>query len=73
MDVSLQRLHRPDPLYRIETDAAGFSLLRAEAADRRQFDRLVRATLDRAGTDYVALPRSDGHSGYDGVYILPLT
>lgn len=73
MDVSLQRLHRPDPLYRIETDAAGFNLLRAEAADRRQFDRLVRAALDRAGTDYVALPRSDGHCGYDGVYILPLT
>jgi hypothetical protein len=72
MDLSLQTLPRPDPLYEIEENAEGFALLRASSADADAFNGLVRRILDTAGFDFVALPRSDGRTGYDGVFILPL-
>jgi hypothetical protein len=72
MDLSLQTLHHPDPLYDIEDSTDGFSLVRAASADAETFNGLVRQILDKAGRDFVALPRSDGRTGYDGVFILPL-
>ena len=72
MYISLERLRRDDPLYLVDGDEAGFNLVRAPAADQARFDALVRAAMAGAGRDFVALPRSDGHTGYDAVYILPL-
>jgi hypothetical protein len=72
MGISIQSLRRPDALYVVEDGQEGFALTRANDADPERFNGLVRQILNAASADYVALPRPDGHSGYDGVFILPL-
>lgn len=73
VDISIQSLRQPDPLYVVEDAKDGFALTRANEADPDRFNAFVRQILDAGSPDFVALPRPDGHTGYDGVFILPLT
>ena len=72
MDISLHALRRSDRLYSVEDGTDGFALIRKSDGDQAVFNALVRRIIDQAGSDFVALPRTDGHAGYDGVYIIPI-
>ena len=55
----------------VEEFDEGFRLSR-RSADAAKFSRLVSTLIEQSGDDYVALPISDGHRGYEGVFIMPL-
>ena len=72
MGEFLEFLKRSDGCHLIEPSEQGFALVRKSDADAGSFNALVRRALDCSGSDYVALPRTDGRAGYDQVFIIPL-
>ena len=72
MGVFLQSLRDGGPSHAVETSDEGFVVVRRRRTDRAAFNRLAREVMEHAGDDYVALPRYDGPSNYDRVFIIPL-
>ena len=72
MGVFLQSLRDGGPSHAVEKSEEGFAVVPRRKADRAAFNRLVREVMEHSGDDYVALPRYDGPSNYDRVFIIPL-
>ena len=68
----LESLRKSDGCYLTEQIPEGFAIVRRDVEYAEAFNALARATLERSGIDYVALPRTDGPTGYDRVFIIPL-
>lgn len=71
MGALLQRLREVAASQGSEETDYGFSL-RPEPDAPARFNRLVERVMDEAGDDYIALPTTDGGTGYDRVFIIPL-
>lgn len=67
----LQTLPRQGPSHTLERTEVGYALVRRPTGDVDEFNRLARQAIDLAGEEFVALPRTDGHAGYDQVIIIP--
>ena len=72
MGVFLDSLRRPDDCHLIEPTVEGFAIVRRDVRCAEAFNLLARETIEQSGIDYVALPRTDGSTGYDQVFIIPL-
>lgn len=71
MKLSVQQLRNCADRYLVEPTDAGFVILKTPKTDAAAFDALVRDAIDSSGQEFVALPRTDGWAGYDGVFIIP--
>lgn len=72
MGAFLESLQRPDDCHLIEQTEEGFAIVRRCADRADSFNELAREAIRRSGSDYVALPRTDGSAGYDQVFIIPI-
>jgi hypothetical protein len=72
MGVFLQTLRDGGPSHAVEPSDEGFAVVRKRRADRGAFNRLAREVMENSGDDYVALPRYDGPTDYDRVFIIPI-
>jgi hypothetical protein len=72
MGVFLQSLRNGGPSHAVEKSEEGFAVVRRRSADRAAFNRLAREVMEHSGDDYVALPRYDGPTNYDRVFIIPI-
>lgn len=72
MGVFLQSLKDGGPSHAVETSEEGFVVVPRRRTDRAAFNRFARQVMERAGDDYVALPRYDGPSSYDRIFIIPI-
>lgn len=70
MTISLELLRSGGSCYSVEEVGDGF-LLHVVPGDEANFNHIVRRIVDDSGLTYVALPRPDGHGGYDCVHIIP--
>lgn len=70
MTSFLKSLRKPGRFCRVEKADGGFFLVRADDGDA--FNALAREAIDKSGSDYVALPVSDGKAGYERVFIMPM-
>ncbi|WP_372706422.1 hypothetical protein [Brevundimonas sp.] len=68
----LKSLRKPGRFCRLEKAEGGFFIVRADGMAKDAFNALAREAIDRSGSDYVALPVSDGKSGYERVFIMPM-
>jgi hypothetical protein len=68
----LQSLREGGHVYAVEKNDLGFAIIRKPDADPEAFNELARETLSQSGDDFVALPVSDGHIGYEQVVIIPI-
>ena len=66
----LDRLRQGSTVHRVETAGEGFAIVRVEGQEAG-FDDLAREAINDAGGDFLALPITDGHTGYERVVILP--
>jgi hypothetical protein len=66
------RFRLDDPVYRLETNADGLTLVR-RAGQSDAFNTLARQLINGAGSEFVVLPISDGQTGYERVVLLSLT
>lgn len=64
----LDTLKKPSPFFEVEKTDAGL-LLRGTG---EEFNALVRTAIEKSGDDYVALPTTDGRTGYDRCLIIPI-
>lgn len=72
MGAFLESLRRPDDCHLIEQMEEGFAIVRRSDDRAESFNELARRAIERSGSDYVALPRTDGSAGYDQVFIIPI-
>lgn len=72
MGVFLQSLRGGGPSHSVEHSDEGFVVVPRRKGDRAAFNALAREVMAHSGDDYVALPRYDGPSNYDRVYIIPI-
>ena len=72
MGPFLKSLRSGGAAFTVEVTEAGFAIVRRTSDDAEAFNAVARETVSRAGGEFVALPRSDGHAGYDQVIILPI-
>ncbi len=72
MGVFLQSLKDGGPSYAVEQSDEGFAVVRKRRADRAAFNQLAREVMEHSGDEYVALPRYDGPTNYDRVFIIPI-
>jgi hypothetical protein len=73
MGVFLESLRQAGDCHRIEHFEDGFIIARLDDEHARAFNDLARRVIGSSGTDYVALPRTDGLAGYERVIIIPVT
>ena len=71
MGKLLDKLKAGDPAYTLEVTGDGYVLV-GDTDHRNEFDGLVRELLNRPTDEFVILPVTDGHTGYDRAIILPL-
>lgn len=50
----------------------GFTIVRRDGCEN-QFNDLARDIINYGGIDFVAFPISDGSTGYQSVFVLPLS
>ena len=67
----LDNLERDNPAYRLEASDDGITLIR-RAGYEDDFNDFARVLIDSAGVEFVALPTTDGHAGYERVFLIPL-
>jgi len=67
----LDKLRNESCACRIVPEGEGV-LLVAHKGLRDEFSDLVRDLVRTSGEDYVAFPTTDGHAGYERVFLLPL-
>lgn len=67
----LDTIRRDHPAYRVEASDDGYVLVRRDGHDD-QFNELARHLIDDAGEDFAVFPTSDGHTGYERVFVIPL-
>ena len=67
----LDSLDREHPWYRLEETNDGIAVIRRDGREH-DFNRLARELIDNAGAEFVALPTSDGHTGYERVFLIPI-
>lgn len=72
MGAFLESLSRPDDCHLTEKTEEGFAIIRRSVDCADAFNELAREAIRRSGSDYVALPRTDGSIGYDQVFIIPI-
>lgn len=72
MGVFLQSLREGGPSHAVEQSEEGFAVVPRRPADRAAFNRLAREVMEHSGDDYIALPRYDGPTDYDRVFIIPI-
>lgn len=72
MSMYLDKLKQSGTCHVAERTQGGFAIVRRSDDHARAFNDLAREALDRSGVDYVAFPRTDGPTGYDQVFIIPL-
>lgn len=72
MGLTLDALLHAGQGRRLEDGGTGFRILPGAHEAPDDFSRFVREVLDSAGSEFVALPVSDGRVGYDEVYVIPL-
>jgi len=65
-------LRQADACHLTEPTEEGFAIVRRSPEHAQAFNALARETIHRSGRDYVALPRTDGPTGYDQVLIIPI-
>jgi hypothetical protein len=70
MGRMLESLLAGSPVRRVHT-ADGIDLFPL-ADHQREFDELVRILASKAGSDYVAFPRSAGSGHYDALLVVQL-
>lgn len=64
----LETLSKPSPFHDVEKTESG--LLLSGRGD--EFNDIVRSAIEKSGDDYVALPITDGHTGYERCLIIPI-
>lgn len=72
MPSFLRSLRKPGAAHFVERTDDGFAIVRKDAAMAEAFNEIARQAMANSGSDYVALPRSDGQANYDRVFIIPL-
>jgi len=72
LGLFLQSLRDGGPAHAVEPASTGFAIVPKPGGDPQAFNDLARETLNRAGSDYAAFPRTDGRSGYDQVIVIPI-
>lgn len=60
-----------DPAFRIEPDGDGVVLIRQDG-QAELFDALARDLINSSGSEFLVFPTTDGHRGYERVFVLPL-
>jgi len=71
MSFDLASLRQGTDVYSVEDASEGFVITRRPGADGA-FDALARRLINDAGDRFAIFPRSDGHAGYESVFIIPL-
>ncbi|RYE63866.1 MAG: hypothetical protein EOO83_02795 [Oxalobacteraceae bacterium] len=71
MPSFLATLRQGGPTFTVEASPEGFAIT-AMPGFESAFSDLARLCLEKAGPEFVALPRCDGHGGYDQVQIIPV-
>lgn len=71
MGKMLERLKAGSPVYSVEETDGGYVLI-ASGADGAAFSSLVRDLVNAVDDEFVALPISDGHTGYERVVLLTI-
>lgn len=72
MSIYLDTLKQSGDCHVAERTPDGFAVVRRSVDHARAFNDLAREALNRSGVDYVAFLRTDGHTGYDQMFIIPL-
>ncbi|QCQ99135.1 MULTISPECIES: hypothetical protein [unclassified Brevundimonas] len=68
----LERLKAGSTAYNVEPTGDGGFILVRDIEHAEEFTNLVRALINRPTDEFVILPTSDGHTGYERAVILPL-
>jgi hypothetical protein len=68
----LDFLQKSGDCHLVERTEEGFAVVRTGNEHSEAFNDLVREAMRRSGSDFVALPRTDGSRGYDQVLIIPV-
>ncbi|WP_122468946.1 hypothetical protein [Brevundimonas lutea] len=66
----LDRLSTEDPTYRLEETADGFALIRRDG-QAEAFNAFARNLIDQATDEFAVFATSDGHLGYERVFLIP--
>ncbi|QBX36899.1 hypothetical protein E4M02_04345 [Brevundimonas sp. S30B] len=67
----LDKLVRDHPAYQVEASDNGLLLIRRDGKDA-EFNNLARELINDAGQEFAVFPTSDGHTGYERVFVIPL-
>lgn len=71
MTLFLTTLRAGGPAFTVSEASEGFTIT-AVAGREAGFNDIARLCMEKAGSTFVAFPRSDGRGGYDQVLILPI-
>ena len=71
MGKLLDRLLEGSHAYRVKREADGYMLV-AEPDCVDEFSDLVREAADHAGVDCIVFTTSDGHHGYNRMFVMPI-
>ena len=72
MGCLLERLKAGSTAYNVEPTGDGGFILVRDIEHAEEFTNLVRDLINRPTDEFVILPTSDGHTGYERAVILPL-
>lgn len=67
----LDQLRAGAPSYTVEETSAGLTLI-CQISHELEFSQLVRDLLNRNGSEFVVLPVTDGHQGYERAILVPM-
>ncbi len=68
----LDRLTAGSAAYNVEPSGDGGYVLVRDDGHAEEFSKLVRNLIDLPTDEFVILPISDGHTGYERAVILPM-
>ena len=66
----IDKFSRNDPAFDIVQDGDGVVLIRQDG-QAELFNALARDLINYAGDDFLVFPTTDGHRGYERVFVLP--
>ena len=71
MGKLIEKIVAGSPAYAVQSSAEGYVLI-GESSYRDEFNVFVRELLNRQTEEFVILPVTDGHTGYERAIILPM-
>jgi hypothetical protein len=67
----LDKLSRDDPAYELSASDDGYTLI-GRFGHEDEFNEFARDLIDNAGDEFVVLPSTDGQTGYERLFIIPI-